>query len=94
MRIISNYPIKYQGNIIWPILLILIYFPAGILLLLSGLRVKKDAEYYGFHYKGSVGWLIFWTIVLFPVALILALLNGVDFVACKDDPYYSYIPKK
>lgn len=77
---VSEYPLKYVGNIVWPILFLILFFPVGILLLVLNTAVRKDGKYYSLHYLGSEGWLIFWTIIFFPVAIILGALNGFDIV--------------
>lgn len=70
-----------MGNIVWPILFLILFFPLGILLIILNTAVRKEGVYYSLHYRGSQGWLIFWTIVLFPVAIILGALRGFDIVA-------------
>lgn len=77
---IAEYPLKYDGNIVWPVLFLIIFPPVGVLLLLLNLAVRKEGVYYSLRYRGSQGWLIFWTIVLFPVAIILGALNGFDVI--------------
>lgn len=78
---VSEYPLKYLGNLVWPILFLILFFPLGILLLVLNTAVRKDGVYYSLHYLGSEGWLIFWTIIFFPVAIILGALNGFDIIA-------------
>lgn len=78
---VSEYPLKYLGNIVWPILFLILFFPLGILLLILNTAVRKEGIYYSLHYRGSQGWLIFWTIIFFPVAIILGALNGFDIIA-------------
>lgn len=78
---IKTYPFRYDGNVIWPILFLIIFPPVGIALLLLNMAVRSDDVFYKLHYKGSEGWFIFWSIILFPVAIILAALNGFDIVA-------------
>ena len=80
MQELKKYPIKYYGSIFWLIVILILYLPAGILLLASGIRIRRDNEYHGLKYKGHIGWLIFWTIVFFPIAIILAFVKGVDMV--------------
>jgi len=77
---VKNYTIKYCGSIFWVVVLLIFFLPAGILLLASGIRIKKENEFWGLSYNGSMGWLIFWTILFFPVAIILAIINGSDMV--------------
>lgn len=79
-QVISGYPIRYLGNVLWPILFLIIYFPVGLLLLLLNLAIEKKGVFYSLHYRGSQGWLIFWTIVFFPIAIILAIIKGFDIV--------------
>lgn len=78
---VSEYPIKYLGNIVWPILFLILFFPVGILLLILNTAIRKEGTYYSLQYRGSEGWLIFWTIVFFPIAIILGALNGFDIVS-------------
>ena len=75
---VAEYPLKYLGNIVWPILFLILFFPLGILLLVLNTAVRKEGVYYSLHYHGSQGWLIFWTIIFFPVAIILGAVNGFD----------------
>lgn len=78
---VAEYPIKYLGNIVWPVLFLIIFPPLGLLLLILNLAVRKEGIYYSLHYRGSQGWLIFWTIIFFPVAIILGAINGFDIIA-------------
>lgn len=78
---VSEYPIKYLGNIVWLVLFLIIFPPLGLLLLILNTAIRKDGVFYSLQYRGSNGWLIFWTILLFPVAIILAAINGFDVVA-------------
>lgn len=80
---VSEYPLKYLGNIVWPVLFLILFFPLGILLIILNTAVRKEGLFYSLHYRGSQGWLIFWTIIFFPVAIILGALNGFDIVAQK-----------
>lgn len=78
---VSEYPIKYLGNVFWPILFLILFFPVGILLLVLNTAIRKDGVFYSLRYRGSQGWLLFWTIVFFPIAIILAGLKGFDLVS-------------
>ncbi len=86
---VSEYPLKYIGNIFWPILFLILFFPLGILLILLNTAVRKEGIYYSLQYRGSQAWLIFWTIIFFPVAIILGALNGFDIVAHNQLPKLS-----
>lgn len=81
---VNQYPIKYDGNIVWPILFFIVFFPIGILLIILNTAVRKEGVFYQLKYLGSEGWLIFWTVIFFPVAIILAALNGFNVIA-KDE---------
>lgn len=75
-----NYPLLYKGNLLWPILFLLIFPPVGVLLLAFNLCFRKDGVQYSLKYRGSEFWLIFWTIIFFPIAIILAALTGFDVI--------------
>lgn len=81
---VSEYPLKYLGNIVWPILFLILFFPLGILLILLNTAVRKEGIFYSLDYRGSQGWLIFWTIIFFPVAIVLGALNGFNIIAHKE----------
>jgi hypothetical protein len=86
---VSEYPLKYLGNIVWPILFLILFFPLGILLLILNTAVRVNGVFYSLHYRGSQPWLIFWTIVFFPVAIVLGALNGFDVIAQGEFPKIS-----
>lgn len=79
-KTVSEYPLKYLGNIVWPVLFLIIFPPLGLLLLTLNTAIRRDGVFYSLNYRGSQGWLMFWTIVFFPVAIILAALNGFDVI--------------
>lgn len=79
-----QYPLSYDGNLLWPILFLIFFFPVGFLLLFFNGRYLKDGIKWGLNYRGSQGWLIFWTIIFFPIAIILGALNGFDVVGKSD----------
>lgn len=83
---VSEYPLKYMGNIVWPILFLILFFPLGILLIILNTAVRSEGTYYSLQYRGSQGWLIFWTIIFFPIAIILGALKGFDVVAHNSTP--------
>ena len=74
----TEYPLSYRGNIIWPILFLLLFPPVGIALVGLNTSVRRDGVNYSLHYRGSEAWLVFWTVLFFPVAIILGVLNGFD----------------
>lgn len=79
-KVVFKLPFTYQGNIVWPILFIFLYFPVAILLVLLNTKYKQGFNYYSLKYHGSFFWLVFWTIVFFPVAFLLGLFNGFDVI--------------
>jgi hypothetical protein len=76
-----QYPITYKGNVVWPILFLILFFPVGIVLLLLNTCIRIEGVSYSLKYRGSEFWLIFWTIIFFPVAIILGAINGFDLEA-------------
>ncbi len=80
---IYQYPISYNGNVLWPILFLLLFPPLGIILLILNTSVRQEGVSYSLHYRGSQFWLIFWSIVFFPVAVILGFITGFDAIGKK-----------
>lgn len=74
----AQYPLSYHGNILWPILFLLLFPPVGLVLIGLNTCVRQNGVSYSLHYRGSEAWLIFWTVLFFPVAIILGFLNGFD----------------
>ena len=74
----AEYPLSYSGNLLWPILFLLLFPPIGLLLIGLNSCVRHEGISYSLHYRGSEGWLMFWTIICYPVAIILGFLNGFD----------------
>lgn len=83
---VSEYPLKYLGNVVWPILFLILFFPVGIVLILLNTAVRNQGIFYSLKYRGSEGWLIFWSVVFFPIAIILGALNGFDVIAHNSTP--------
>lgn len=79
-----EYPLSYNGNILWPILFLFIFPPVGLLLILLNISFRKGNLVYFLHYKGHEALLILWTILFFPVAIALAIFNGFDIVELAD----------
>ena len=74
----KEYPLQYEGNIVWPILFLLLWFPVGILLLIFNGSLQRDGMRYKLRYRGEQTWLVVWTVLFFPVAVLLAIINGFD----------------
>ena len=74
----KEYPLSYRGNILWPILFLLLFPPVGILLLGLNGSFRRDGVNYSLHYRGSENWPLIWTVLFFPIAIILGILNGFD----------------
>lgn len=73
-------PIRYNGNIFFLILFLIIWLPVGMLLLLRNGCILTHRSTYTCHYHGSWGWLFFWGFLFFPVATILLLIKRVDVI--------------
>jgi len=74
----KEYPLTYNGSLVWPVLFLILFLPLGILLVVLKTSVRRDGVNYSLHYRGSEGWLFFWTLLFFPVAIIFGFLNGFD----------------
>lgn len=79
-----KYPLSYHGNLLWPILFLLIFPPIGIVLILLNTCLRKGNMTYFLHYKGNEFWLLFWGAVFFPIAIILAIFHGFDIIELTD----------
>lgn len=80
---IYKYPISYNGNVLWPVLFLLLFPPLGIILLILNTSVIQEGVSYSLNYRGSQFWLIFWSIVFFPVAVVLGFITGFDVIGKK-----------
>lgn len=78
-----HYPLSYDGNVIWPVLFLLLFPPLGIILLILNTSVRLEDTSYSLNYRGSQSWLIFWAIVFFPIAIVLGIIKGFDVVGKK-----------
>ena len=78
------YPFQYKGNTVLFILLLIFFFPLGIILAIKNGVFLKKGKYFAFSYRGSFGWLIFWAILFFPLAFILIFVNGIDVIEGSD----------
>jgi hypothetical protein len=76
----KKFRIKYSHSKFWLIFWILIYFPIGLVLLLSHAEIISSDRTLKMKYDGSRFWLFFWALIFFPVVLLLFLFNG-TFVA-------------
>jgi hypothetical protein len=75
-----TYPLRYNGNLFFFILFLIIWLPLGLILLMkNGCFVKEDSTF-SMVYHGSYFWLFFWSILFFPIAIVLLIINGVDMV--------------
>ncbi|QLH34866.1 MAG: hypothetical protein HWD61_00935 [Parachlamydiaceae bacterium] len=43
---VAEYPLKYNGNVIWPVLFLILFPPLGLLLLILNLAVRKEGTFY------------------------------------------------
>ncbi len=68
--------IKYSHSKFWLIFWILLFFPIGLVLLLSHAQIVSGSRKIKMEYDGSRFWLFFWALVFFPVAVLLFLFNG------------------
>lgn len=73
-------PIRYQGNLFFLILFLIVWLPLGILLALKNASIAKETSRFYICYQGKWGWLFFWGIFFFPIAILLLLIKGVDVV--------------
>ncbi len=80
-----QYPLSYQGNLLWPLLFLFLFPPIGLMLLLLNTCLRKGPMTYFLHYKGSEFWLLFWTVLFFPIAILLAIFNGFNIVELNDE---------
>jgi hypothetical protein len=80
---VYQYPLSYSGNVLWPILFLLIFPPISFILFLMNTQVRHEGVSYSLHYRGSQCWLFFWTILFFPIAIILGFINGFDIIGKK-----------
>jgi len=72
----KKFHIKYSHSKFWLILWILLFFPIGLILLLSHSQVVFGGRKVKMEYDGSRFWLFFWALVFFPVAILLLVFNG------------------
>jgi hypothetical protein len=77
-NVTHQYPLSYNGSLIWPILFAIFASPACLLLLIKNTRYLKEDSSFRLAYKGSWFWAIFWSMIFFPIALALLFLNGAD----------------
>lgn len=73
-------PIRYQGNLLFLILFLLVWLPVGMLLALKNARLATESSTFYLLYQGKWGWLFFWGVLFFPIAILLLLVKGVDVV--------------
>lgn len=67
---------KYSACTGWLIFWLIVFFPIGLVLLLSHLEVIAGGRRGKLRYNGSRFWLFFWALVFFPVSLLLCLFKG------------------
>ncbi len=72
----SKFHIKYSHNKFWLIFWILIFFPIGLILLLSHAQIVSGSRRIKMTYDGSRFWLFFWAFFFFPIAILLLIFNG------------------
>ncbi|MGI4851568.1 MAG: hypothetical protein ACRYGR_06470 [Janthinobacterium lividum] len=80
-------PFRYRGNVIFPIILMIIFFPVGCLLLFKGAYFIQGTNSYYLKYHGNWGWLFFWAILFFPMTIILMIFVGFDVIKT---PYHDF----
>jgi hypothetical protein len=68
--------LHYAGSKGWLIFWLVLFFPVGLILLLTAGEFEVDGRKYFVRYNGSRKWLCFWTVFFFPITVILILLNG------------------
>lgn len=68
--------LHYEGSSFWLIFWLILFFPLGLVLLLTQTSFSTNKTSYGFKYKGRFLWLYFWTLMFFPIALVLLFLHG------------------
>ena len=73
-------PVRYEGNLFFLIIFLILWVPIGILLLLENAYFIQGTSRFSLNYHGSWEWLYFWGIIFFPVAFVLIVLKGVDIV--------------
>lgn len=73
-------PLRYHGNIVFPILLMILFFPVGCILFLKGAYFLQGTSSYHLRYHGSWGWLFFWAIFFFPITILLMIFVGFDVI--------------
>ena len=73
-------PLRYQGNLFFLILFLIVWLPLGILLTLKNVSIAKETSRFYLSYHGKWGWLFFWGIFFFPIAILLLIIKGVDVI--------------
>jgi hypothetical protein len=73
-------PLRYDGNLFYLILFLILWLPVGILLLIKNGRIITQRGGYICQYHGSWGWLFFWGVLFFPIAILLLLIKGTDII--------------
>jgi len=72
----KTYRIHYSGSKFWMIFWLLIFFPIGLVLLATHMRVVSHHKEIHFEYQGARFWLYFWALFFFPIMLFLLVFNG------------------
>lgn len=72
----QRFQLKYSHSKFWLIFWVIIFFPVGIVLLLSHMKIVSGDRTLWMDYDGSRFWLFFWAIVFFPIVFLLIFLNG------------------
>lgn len=75
----SYFKMKYQYSLFWLIFWLIVFFPVGLVLLVTGIGFDTEEKSYRMMYEGSRFWLGFWMVVFFPVGLVLMFINGLGF---------------
>ena len=72
----QRFQLRYSHSKFWLIFWLIIFFPVGIVLLLSHLKIVSGNHTLLMQYEGSRFWLFFWALVFFPIVVFLILLDG------------------
>lgn len=76
----ASSPLRYEGNLLYLILFLILWLPVGILLLIKNGNITTRKGRFVCYYHGSWGWLFFWGVLFFPIAIVLLLIKGTDII--------------
>lgn len=75
-----SFPLKYRGNVLFPIIFLIVWLPVGLLMLLKNCYFVKGGDRFHIRYSGSWMWLYFWGFLFFPIAILLLVFNDLDII--------------